>query len=164
MDPTASVPLVLAGFDSAASPLRREAEQLGIHNRVYWLNSHPRRTAARPYSAAHAFLFPSLVEGFGFPVLEAIGVRHPRDLLGAQRAQGDHRRRRENRPPDGPPRVEARHPRRPRLARLARRLQAKGLERAKKFSWHAAATATLDVYRQLYPKPLSRSTEPPAKG
>lgn len=30
MDPTASMPLALAGFDSNGSPLRREAEELDL--------------------------------------------------------------------------------------------------------------------------------------
>lgn len=164
MDPTASVPLVLAGFDSAASPLRREAEQLGLQNRVYWLNSIPEEQLPVLYSAAHAFLFPSLVEGFGFPVLEAMACGTPvicsalsvlKEITGGA-AKIVH-------PTDRQEWKRAIHAA---LVSLDWHdvFQAKGLERAKKFSWHAAATATLDVYRQLYPKPLSRSTEPPAKG
>lgn len=162
MDPTASVPLVLAGFDSANSPLRREVEQLGLEGRVYWLNSIPEEQLPALYSAAHAFLFPSLVEGFGFPVLEAMACGTPvicsalsvlKEITGGA-AKIVH-------PTDRQEWKRAIH------AALVSIdwhdvFRNKGLARARQFSWPAAADATLDVYRQLYPKPLSRSTEPPA--
>ncbi len=36
----------------------------------------------------------------------------------------------------------------------------KGLARAARFSWTEAARATLEIYRQLYPKSFSHSTKP----
>ena len=77
MDPTASLPLVIAGFNSENSPLRREAEQLNLDARVQWINEIPEEDLPALYCAAHAFLFPSLVEGFGFPVLEAMACGTP---------------------------------------------------------------------------------------
>lgn len=152
MDPTASVPLVLAGFESAASPLRREVEQLGLGTRVHWLNRIPESQLPALYSAAHAFLFPSLVEGFGLPVLEAMACGTPvicsalgvlKEITGGA-AKIVH-------PTDRQEWKRAIH------AALVSIdwhdvYRAKGLARAAHFSWNAAACATLDVYRQLYPK------------
>lgn len=163
MDPTASAPLVLAGFDSASSPLRREAEQLGLSSRVHWLNRIPEERLPALYSAAHAFLFPSLVEGFGFPVLEAMACGTPvicsalsvlREITGGA-AKAVH-------PTDRQEWKRAIH------AALVSIdwhdvYREKGLARAAHFSWRTAAVATLNVYRHEYPKALSRSTECPAK-
>jgi alpha-1,3-rhamnosyl/mannosyltransferase len=161
MDPTASVPLVIAGFNSESSPLRREAEQLGLGSRVQWINEVPEASLPALYSAAHAFLFPSLVEGFGFPVLEAMACGTPvicsalgvlREITGGA-AKIVH-------PTDRQEWKRAIHAA---LVSLDWHdvYRAKGLARAAHFSWHTAACATLEVYRQLYPKQHARSTEEP---
>jgi len=165
LDPTASAPLVIAGFDSSSSPLRREAEQLGLDStRVQWIGEIPDEDLPALYSAAYAFLFPSLVEGFGFPVLEAMAcgtpvicsalnvlkeitagaatIVHPTDLQEWQRA------------------IQA--------AIISLKwhdvYRSRGLARASRFTWQAAAHATLEVYRQLYPKLHGGSTEPTTRG
>jgi glycosyltransferase involved in cell wall biosynthesis len=161
MDPTASLPLVIAGFNSENSPLRREAEQLNLDARVQWINEIPEEDLPALYCAAHAFLFPSLVEGFGFPVLEAMACGTPvicsalsvlKEITGGA-AKIVH-------PTD---RQEWRRAIHAAIVSLDWHdvYRAKGLARATHFSWHAAACATLEVYRQLYPKPHMRSTEPP---
>jgi len=152
IDPTASVPLVIAGYNNIESPLRREAAHLGLSNRVIWLNDFPEKDLTALYGAAHALLFPSLVEGFAFPVLEAMAcgtpvicsalnvlkeftagaakIVHPTDCQEWQRA------------------IDAA------LVSLDWHdvYRRKGLERAAAFSWQQAATDTLEVYRQLYPR------------
>ncbi len=152
IDPTASVPLVVAGYGSSKSPLRRKAEQLGLEQRVFWLNDFPEKDLPALYCAAHALLFPSLVEGFAFPVLEAMAcgtpvicsalnvlkeitagaakIVHPTDCQEWQRA------------------IDAA------LVSLNWHdvYRQKGLERAAGLSWQIAAAKTLEVYRQLYPR------------
>jgi len=163
MDPTATATLVIAGFDSFGSPLRREAEQLGLANRVQWLGEIPEEILPTLYSAAHAFLFPSLVEGFGFPVLEAMACGTPvicsalnvHKEITAGAAKIVH-------PTDRQEWKRAIH------AALVSldwhdTYRKKGLERAAFFSWQTAARATLEVYRQLYPRRYARSTEAPSK-
>ena len=163
LDPTASVPLVIAGFDSESSPLRREAEQLGLEKRVQWVGEVPDEDLPALYSAAYAFLFPSLVEGFGFPVLEAMACGTPvicsalnvlKEITGGA-ATIVH-------PTDRQEWQRAIHAA---IISLKWRdvYRDRGLARAAKFSWQTAAHATLDVYRQLYPRQHARSTEPPAK-
>ena len=160
MDSTASVPLVIAGFNSENSPLRREAEQLGLEQQVQWLNKIPEEDLPALYSAAHAFLFPSLVEGFGFPVLEAMACGTPvicsalnvLKEITAGAAKVVH-------PTDRQEWCRAIHAA---IVSLDWHdvYREKGLARAAHFSWHTAACATLDIYRQLYPKAHARSTEP----
>ena len=160
MDPTASAPLVIAGFNSENSPLRREAEQLGLSDRVQWIDEIPDDALPALYSAAHAFLFPSLVEGFGFPVLEAMACGTPvicsalnvLKEITAGAAKIVH-------PTD---RQEWRRAIHAAIVSLDWHdvYREKALARAAHFSWHLAARATLDIYRQLYPKQHLRSTEP----
>ncbi|GAB4246844.1 MAG: glycosyltransferase family 1 protein [Acidobacteriota bacterium] len=52
--------------------LRRQAEALGVAARVHWLDWIPDDRLAVLYRAADALVFPSLYEGFGLPVLEAM--------------------------------------------------------------------------------------------
>jgi alpha-1,3-rhamnosyl/mannosyltransferase len=166
MDPTASAPLVLAGFDGDASPLRREADQLALGNRVIWIGKVPEEKLPALYSAAHAFLFPSLAEGFGFPVLEAMACGAPvicsalnvlKEITGGA-AKLVH-------PTDRQEWKRAIHAA---LVSLDWHdvYRDKGLSRATLFSWHTAACATLDIYRHLYPrqKQHAHSTEAPTTG
>ena len=159
MDPTASIPLVIAGFNSEDSPLRREAEQLKIGDRIYWINELPDEDLPALYSAAHAFLFPSLVEGFGFPVLEAMACGTPvicsalsvlKEITGGA-AKIVH-------PTDTQEWRRAIHAA---IVSLDWHdvYREKGLARAAHFSWHTAACATLSIYRQLYSKSHANSTE-----
>ncbi len=160
MDPTASMPLVLAGFDSDTSPLRREAAELGLGQRVSWLGWIPEADLPALYSAAHALLFPSLVEGFGFPLLEAMACGTPvicsalgvhKEITGGA-AKLVH-------PID---RQEWRRAIHAAIISLDWHdaYRDKGLARAANFSWTEAARATLEIYRQLYPKPFAHSTKP----
>ncbi|HQL49880.1 MAG TPA: glycosyltransferase family 1 protein [Kiritimatiellia bacterium] len=160
MDPTASMPLALAGFDSDDSPLRREADELELGQRVLWLGRIPEVDLPALYSAAHAFLFPSLVEGFGFPVLEAMACGTPvicsalglhKEITGGA-AKLVH-------PTD---RQEWRRAIHAAIVSLDWHdvYRDKGLARAARFSWAEAARATLEIYRQLYPKSFARSTKP----
>lgn len=152
MDPTASIPLALAGFSSDDSLLRKEAEQLKLDQRVLWLNEVPDGDLAALYTAAHAFVFPSLVEGFGFPVLEAMACGTPvicsalsvLKEITAGAAKIVH-------PTDRQEWCRAIH------AAIVSIdwhdvYREKGLARAACFSWPATARATLGIYRQLYPK------------
>src|SRR5262249_53337627 len=98
---------------------------------------------AELYRGAEALLLPSRYEGFGFPVLEAMASGTPvvasdepamREVAGDAAVFAG---------PDGFGAAVA-----PALADRDR-LAAAGLERAKAFSWDAAARATVDVYREL---------------
>jgi glycosyltransferase involved in cell wall biosynthesis len=70
--------LVLTGGDAQAEDsLRAEIEALGIGTRVRRLGRIPRRDLDVLISDAVALAFPSSYEGFGIPVLEAMGRHCP---------------------------------------------------------------------------------------
>jgi glycosyltransferase involved in cell wall biosynthesis len=65
--------LVLPGYPTVfEGELKAEAERLGVADRVRWPDWVPDRDLEGLYAAATCFAFPSLAEGFGLPVLEAM--------------------------------------------------------------------------------------------
>ncbi|WP_421829485.1 glycosyltransferase family 4 protein [Larkinella sp.] len=71
--------LVLAGPDGHpyATHLRKQAQQLGIADRLIMTGAVDEATKNGLYQACDAFLFPSLSEGFGLPVVEAMSYGKP---------------------------------------------------------------------------------------
>jgi glycosyltransferase involved in cell wall biosynthesis len=103
------------------------------------------------YSAATVFAFPSLHEGFGLPVLEAMSAGAPvvaSDIAALREVAGDAAVL----VPPGDTgawaqAIGALLADGPRRARLAER----GRRRAELFSWARTAAATVEVYRELVP-------------
>jgi len=73
------IPLVIAGTWLHQYPEpRRLADTLGLNNaQILWLGPVPGHNLPALYSAALAFVFPSMVEGFGLPVVEAMACGTP---------------------------------------------------------------------------------------
>jgi glycosyltransferase involved in cell wall biosynthesis len=70
--------LVLAGPGGPAlQELQQIAHQLGISEHVHWLGFVTDDDIPTLYSAAEAFVFPSLGEGFGLPIVEAMACGTP---------------------------------------------------------------------------------------
>jgi glycosyltransferase involved in cell wall biosynthesis len=70
--------LVIAGADGAgAASLRVLADRLGIAGAVSWVGYVSEAERRALFAEAMAFVFPSLYEGFGLPVLEAMAWGTP---------------------------------------------------------------------------------------
>lgn len=66
-------PLVTVGArDGTDFKIRQRAEQLGIQNHLHLVGYLPDELLPAVYQGASLFLFPTLYEGFGLPVIEAM--------------------------------------------------------------------------------------------
>lgn len=142
--------LVIAGKKGwRCSTFFRRLQELGLEGQVIFAGFVPDEDLAALYSAADLFAFPSLYEGFGLPILEAMACGTPVLCSGTSslpEVAGDAAILLD--PHDISAWVEA-------MVRLVRDdalrtgLRARGLARAARFSWEACARATLEVYRSL---------------
>jgi glycosyltransferase involved in cell wall biosynthesis len=74
-------PLVIVGAPGWGSSrdiaLLKQLAELDEQKRIKWLGYLPRQTLATVIAGARAVVFPSLYEGFGLPVLEAMSLGTP---------------------------------------------------------------------------------------
>jgi glycosyltransferase involved in cell wall biosynthesis len=142
--------LVLAGTPGwKCRDVLRLPEELGVAERVRMLGYVDGAHLRGLYGAADVFAFPSLVEGFGLPPLEAMACGTPvvtSDIPALRETAGDAAER------VAPTDVEG-------LADALRRvledsdlrshLREAGLRRAAEFTWPNTAEATRAVYREV---------------
>ena len=64
-------------FGEHKAKLENLASSLKIENRIVWLGYVPDELLPNLYSEAIAFIFPSLYEGFGLPIIEAMACGCP---------------------------------------------------------------------------------------
>lgn len=69
--------LVVAGPEHIINQLKDLAKELGLVGNLELFGPADKKQMASLYSHAQAFVFPSLYEGFGFPVLEAMACGCP---------------------------------------------------------------------------------------
>ena len=70
--------LLIAGGDGwKAEEIKKEIQSIDKENKIQLLGYVSRQKLAALYQNAEAFLFPSLYEGFGLPVLEAMAASTP---------------------------------------------------------------------------------------
>jgi alpha-1,3-rhamnosyl/mannosyltransferase len=150
LQPSPSWQLVLAGIGSRRYPAPKEqVAHLGLTSSLRVLDSVPEAELPSLYSGASAFVFPSLYEGFGLPVLEAMACGTPvvcsrssslpevvgdAAILFDPMNVSDIARSLDNL-----------------LADPARRdaLALQGIARARLFTWSKTAEATLSVYESV---------------
>ncbi|MFN8530399.1 MAG: glycosyltransferase family 1 protein [Anaerolineae bacterium] len=147
-------PLVIAGRepdwnDPLFPDVRGYAKELGIEANIQWIGAPDDREKPSIYRLARLFVFPSIYEGFGLPVLEAMACGTPviaQDAPGISEIVGDAAylvRMGDLRGMGGAM-----------LALLGqdplRETQiSRGLGQATRFSWRKTARDTLAVYEQV---------------
>jgi glycosyltransferase involved in cell wall biosynthesis len=158
----AAMHLVCVGAGSLHRAEIAPFESAGVARRVLQIEADDRLLAAC-YAHAVAFLFPSLYEGFGLPLLEAMINRCPviSSNGGALPEIAD----------EAALYFDPAHPEaivdlveglsRDRARRDA--LVARGLRRAANFSWDRAAALHADLYRELIGRPGGAPTPPTAR-
>ena len=130
---------------------RKLISKLGIEDHVVHLGPVPDERLPRIYREADLLVIPSLHEGFGLPVLEAMASGTP--VLAANRGSlpevvGDAGLLVDD--PTDPDALAGAIVRGVGDATLRRDLRARGLARAATFTWERTARQTLEVYREVY--------------
>ncbi|MGB2695039.1 MAG: glycosyltransferase family 1 protein [Dehalococcoidia bacterium] len=146
-DENAAPPIVVAG-----QPAWRYqddfdlVERLGLEDRVRFLGYVPDEDMPALYSGATCFAFPSLYEGFGLPVLEAMACGAPvltSNVSATAEVAGDAALLVD---PHDTLAITAALDRLLSDAELRAELRSKGLDRARQFSWQRAARQAMIVY------------------
>ena len=122
------------------------ARKLGIAGDLVFTGGVPLEETTLFYQAADVFVYPSLNETFGLPILEAMACGSPvvtSDTSAMPETAGGAAVLADPKNPASIARaiVEA--------ANSRDRLREAGLKRASEFTWAATAAATLDVYREV---------------
>ena len=129
--------------------MSRTIAQCGMERRVICPGRLPIGDITRLYSHADLFVFPSLYEGFGMPVIEAMACGAPvvtSNRTALPEVAGDAALLVN---PDDDDELAGAMVRILRDTPLRESLRAKGFDRAKQFTWERAARQTLAVYKEL---------------
>jgi glycosyltransferase involved in cell wall biosynthesis len=153
--------LVMIGDDiSKYAALRRAVHRHQLHKYVRFLGYLPEDTLAAMYRLAAVFVFPSLYEGFGLPPLEAMASGTPvvtSNISSLPEVTGDAAILVDPYDPtaiaDGIYRVLTDQA-------LHSDLRAKGLARARQFSWETSARRVHDIYREVGELPAAAPVLP----
>jgi len=147
---THDVKLVLAGAKGwHYAAIFRTVEALGLAEQVIFPGFIPEDALPDWYAAATAFVYPSLLEGFGLPVLEAMACGAPvvcSRAPGLSEVAGDAAL-------TFPPRDEAALTAALEMVVnqpvVRQELAARGRVQAARFTWRRSAEATLAIYRRV---------------
>lgn len=156
------VRLVLVGdyqhdsFTTCHAELLQLAGRLGVEQRVLFTGFVPDEELAHFYSAAEAFVFPSYLEGFGLPAVEAMACGAaviaseagslPEVLGGAGMMFDPHDARA----------LTVCMRRLLRDSGLRQSMRQAGLERARSFTWERSARGALDLFHEFDGPPERR--------
>ena len=125
-------------------------EQLGLQNKVTYLGYVPRCDLLALYANARIFVFPSLFEGFGFPVLEAMACGVPvitSNISSLPEVTGDAAY---YVTPDSVTSITRALEEVSSNSRLRNVMIKKGLKRAGQFRWERTASRTMDCYDMIH--------------
>jgi glycosyltransferase involved in cell wall biosynthesis len=139
--------LVLPGYPTThETELRERARAEGVHGDVHFLDWLSDEELEGLWQLAEAFVYPSLYEGFGLPVLEAMARGVPVACSNASslpEVAGDAALMFD---PHDEAAIAATVERLLSDRAQAERLRARGLERARMFTWERTAKAILESY------------------
>ncbi|MCU0558957.1 MAG: glycosyltransferase family 4 protein [Desulfobacterales bacterium] len=141
--------LKIAGRGDSYHRLQVFADRLRINAQVDFCGMVSNDELRRMLSGARALVFPSLIEGFGFPLVEAMALGCPvitSDIPIAREVAGDAAVFADPLRPDA---IAAAIERVLKDARLRIRLRQVGLLRAQDFAWVDSAEQTAGVYGRL---------------
>jgi glycosyltransferase involved in cell wall biosynthesis len=132
------------------------ADELGISDDLVFVGGVPLEETVRFYQAADVFVYPSLNETFGLPILEAMACGCPvvtSDTSAMPETAGGAAVLSNPKDPSSIARaiVDAAGPGR-------EHLRNEGLKRASQFTWASTGAATLDVYREAADRRRYRRT------
>ena len=154
--PGRQLAIVGAGRDEKyVAELHALVAELGIGDDVVFVGGLPLEETANFYRAADAFVYPSLNETFGLPILEAMACGCPvvtSDVSAMPETAGGAALLADPKAPESLARAiveAAQQGNRDRLLNL-------GFSRARQFTWAATASQTLDVYREVAAKRKAR--------
>jgi glycosyltransferase involved in cell wall biosynthesis len=144
-------PLICTGEAREAQPaLEASVASAGLSSQVRFLGYLPERDVAALYRGAAAVFFPSLFEGFGMPVLEAMASGCPvvcSDATSLPEIAGGAAVLCQPRDPEAFAEALARVLK---DAELRADLKRRGFDRAAMFSWEKFTRETLAVFRRVH--------------
>ncbi len=141
--------VIIGDAISKYAALRRATHRYNLHKFVRFLGFLPDETLAIVYRLAGVFVFPSLYEGFGLPPLEAMASGTPvvtSNVSSLPEVVGDAALLVD---PTDPVSIADAMRRVLTDPLLAAELSARGLARARTFSWEQAATRIHDIYQDV---------------
>jgi glycosyltransferase involved in cell wall biosynthesis len=144
------LPLVVVGPKSArSSGILAAVEGSGLGEHVLFTDYVPESDLPALYAAATVFVYPSLYEGFGIPVIEAMACGTPvitSNVSSLPEVAGEAALRVDPTDSDA---IRSALERLLSSQELREELRARGLAQAAKFTWENAARETLEVYRRI---------------
>ena len=155
--------LVCAGpYGWLSEDIERQIDRLQVRDALRFTGYVPFDDLPAIYNLAEMFVFPSVYEGFGLPVIEAMACGTPvvtGPVAALSEVAGDASERVERLDAEslGDAMVLLARSRE-RREELARR----GLRRTQAFSWERAASETLNVYRRVVADPVAAQAARPA--
>jgi glycosyltransferase involved in cell wall biosynthesis len=127
-----------------------EVRKLGIEDRLVFTGYVPEDDLPTLYQGAEVFVYPSVYEGFGLPVLEAMASGTPvitSNTTSLPEVAGDAALLVE---PTNVAQILKAMEALAGSTALRRALREKGLAQSRRFSWEKTACETLEVYRTVY--------------